>query len=267
MGKVDPRSALSQSKRIVVKIGSRALMADRNRFESLAAQVMALRELGKEVLVVSSGAVAAGRERLGFVQRPTELARLQAAAAAGQSLLMRTYEDAFEARGVHIAQVLLTHGDLSETERSVNVQRTFDALFVLDVIPIVNENDAVAVEELTFGDNDRLATMVATLIGADLLVMLTDVQGVLDGEGNRVSVVNDVEEIEAFIKKPTDDIGLGGMSSKVEAAKQATIRGVPTVIGSAGQGDFLKRLVDGDDVGTLFVVNGNEGLVKEHWVP
>ena len=263
----EQRSQLHACKRVVIKVGSRALMAGADRFESIAAQATELTRAGKEVLIVSSGAVAAGRERLGFTQRPTELAELQAAAAAGQSLLMRTYEDAFEARGVHIAQVLLSHAGLRDEERSQNLRRTFDTLIGLGAVPIVNENDAVAVEELTFGDNDRLAAMVSVLVGAELLVMLSDVEGVLDDNAKRISIVRDSEDVAAFVKPATDDVGLGGMGSKIEAAHQASQRGIHTVIGPAADDTFFKKLLAGKDVGTLFLATDRAQTNSQHWIP
>ena len=259
------RQALAKSKRVIVKVGSRALMT--GRFEALAEQLTTIRDTGKQVLLVSSGAVAAGRDRLGFEQRPKGLAQLQAAAAAGQSILMRTYEDAFEARGVHIAQVLLTHGDLSEKGRADNVKRTLQALFDLDVVTIINENDAVAVEELTVGDNDRLAAMVAALVGADALIMLTDVDGVLDASGARVSVVSDLSQVQGFVQPSNDDVGLGGMGSKIEAASEAAERGIATVVANAATERVVEAVLRGDDIGTLFVPNGKTEAKDGHWIP
>lgn len=262
----ETRSALRDTKRIVVKIGSRALTADGGRFSRVAEQLATQVRAGRKVVLVSSGAVALGRERLGLQERPKKMALLQAAAATGQSLLMRAYEDAFKARGLHVAQVLLTHDVVSERDRYLNARGAIDELLKLGVVPVINENDTVSIDELRFGDNDQLAAMVCTLIGADLLVLLSDVEGVLDGEGARVSLVGDVTEIEHFIRPPQGDVGLGGMQSKIEAARRATLHGVPVAIGPAASADFLARLLEGEDVGTLLLPHGSPLPSRKHWI-
>ena len=193
------RAALRDSRRIVVKIGSRALCADGGRYAQVAEQLATQARAGRKVVLVSSGAVAVGRERLGLIERPKKVALLQAAAATGQSLLMRAYEDAFEARGVHVAQVLLTHDVVSDRDRYLHARGAIDQLLKLGVVPIINENDTVSIDELRFGDNDQLAAKVCTLMGADLLVMLSDVEGILDDEGQRISLVREVSDLEHFI--------------------------------------------------------------------
>lgn len=260
------RSALHDTKRIVVKIGSRALCADGGRFAQVAEQLASQVKAGRKVVLVSSGAVAVGRERLGLAERPRKVALLQAAAATGQSLLMRAYEDAFEARGIHVAQVLLTHDAVSDRERYLHARRAIDELLKLGVVPIINENDTVSIDELRFGDNDQLAAMVCTLIGADLLVLLSDVEGVLNDEGARISLVSEVGDIEHFIRPPEDDVGLGGMQSKVEAARRATLHGLPVAIGPAASADFLDRLLRGEDVGTLLLPHGSPLASRKHWI-
>jgi glutamate 5-kinase len=263
---LEVRRALRDAKRVVVKIGSRSLLAAPDRFARMAAQVAALRAEGRSVVVVSSGAIALGRERLGLDRRPKDMARLQAAAAAGQSRLVRAWEDAFEPHGVPVAQVLLTHADLGDRDRYLNARRALEALVELGAIPIINENDTVAVEEIKFGDNDQLAAMVATLVGADLLVLLTDVEGVLDHAGARLPLVRDVDDVLAFLRAPTDDVGLGGMASKVEAARRATLRGVPVAIADARDPELLGKLVAGEDVGTLFLPKGAKLASRKHWI-
>ena len=260
------RAALRDSRRIVVKIGSRALCADGGRYAQVAEQLATQARAGRKVVLVSSGAVAVGRERLGLSERPKKVALLQAAAATGQSLLMRAYEDAFEARGVHVAQVLLTHDVVSDRDRYLHARGAIDQLLKLGVVPIINENDTVSIDELRFGDNDQLAAMVCTLMGADLLVMLSDVEGILDDEEQRVSLVREVSDIERFIKPPVDDVGLGGMQSKVEAARRATLHGLPVAIGPAASADFLDKLVHGDDGGTLLLPHGSPLPSRKHWI-
>lgn len=262
----ETRGALRDCKRIVVKIGSRALCADGGRYGLVANQVASQVKAGRRVVLVSSGAVALGRERLGFTSRPKKVARLQAAAAAGQSLLMRAYEDAFEALGIHVAQVLLTHDAVSDRDRYLHARNAIDELLKLGIVPIINENDTVSIEELRFGDNDQLAAMVCTLVGADLLVLLSDVEGILDDKDQRISLVADVNDIEHFIKPPEDDLGLGGMQSKVEAARRATLHGLPVVVGPAASSDFLASLMNGDDVGTLLLPHGSPLPSRKHWI-
>ena len=262
----DTRTALSDCKRIVVKIGSRALCADGGRFEQVAKQVAAQVMAGRRLVLVSSGAVALGRERLGLTERPKKIALLQAAAATGQSLLMRAYEDAFAPLGIHVAQVLLTHDAVTDRDRYLHARQAIDELLKLGVVPIINENDTVSIDELRFGDNDQLAAMVCTLVGADLLILLSDVVGILDDKNERISLVHDVSEIDRFIRPPEGDVGLGGMQSKVEAARRATLHGLPVVIGPAGSSNFLDALMRGDDVGTLLLPHGSPLASRKHWI-
>ncbi len=215
---------------------------------------------------MSSGAIALGFTRLGLSERPKELALLQASAAAGQSLLMRAYETAFEPHGLHVAQVLLTHADLAERERYLNARAALDALLQLGAVPIINENDTVSVEEIKFGDNDQLAAMVATLVSADLLVLLTDVEGVLDAQGKRLALVRDPAEVDALIRPTTSELGTGGMASKVLAARAATRLGVPVAIADARDAEVLDRVLRGDDVGTLFLPQGAAIASRKHWI-
>jgi glutamate 5-kinase len=197
--------------------------------------------------------------------RPQQLPELQAAAAAGQAALMRRYEDAFEAHERSVAQILLTHGDLADRERWSNARAAIDALLELGAVPIVNENDTVAVEEIRFGDNDQLAAMASTLVGADLLVLLTDVDGVLD-EGERLATVRDEDALDHLFQDAADDVGRGGIASKVRSARRATHRGVPAVIGNAQEDAFLGRLMRGEDVGTLFLPAGVRLPSRKHWI-
>lgn len=260
------RAALKDAKRIVLKIGSRSLVGGGGRYAQLAQMLAAQRAEGRSVVLVTSGAVAVGRERLGFTERPKQVTKLQAAAAAGQSHLMRAYEEAFSAHGLVAAQVLLTHADLADRDRYLNARGALDELLTLGVIPVINENDTVSIDELKFGDNDQLAALVAALVGADLLVLLTDVEGLLDPRGTRASVVTDMAEAMSWVKPPTDDVGLGGMASKMESARRATLHGVPVVIGDARDVDLLAKVVAGEDVGTLFVPPHEQLSSKKHWI-
>lgn len=263
----NPRRALATAKRIVVKIGSRAIMGgDDGRFQMLADQAAALIRRGHSIVIVSSGAVGLGAKRLGIGGRPKSLPMVQAAAAVGQSRLMQAYEAAFAVHGIPVAQVLLTHAGIKDRERYLNVQRAMDALFELGVVPIINENDAVSTEELKFGDNDQLAAMVAPLVSADLLVLLTDVEGLLDADKARIPVVHDPEQVRQFIWQHSSNVSLGGMLSKVGAAERALRGGLPVVIGPASDPRVLERIMDGDDLGTLFLPAGIKLASRKHWI-
>ena len=263
----DPRKSLGDARRIVIKIGSRSVVGGANHaFVRLAAQVKALRDQDRSVVVVSSGAIALGMRRLGLDRRPSEIGRLQAAAAAGQSLLMQAYEQAFAAHSIEVGQVLLTHADLTDRDRFLNARAALEALLELSAVPVVNENDTVAVEEIRFGDNDQLAAMVTTLVSADLLIMLTHVEGLLDAQGKRVSVVADATEAIRLVQPKKSDEGSGGMSSKVEAARRATMRGVPVVIADASAAEVVTQILDGKDVGTLFLPHGSPMASRKHWI-
>src|SRR5580693_1100930 len=212
------RDTLKRARRVVVKIGSRTLAGDGAVYHRLAAAVAAAHKEGRAVVVVSSGAIALGMKKLGYRSRPKEMARLQAAAAAGQSLLMRAYEEAFGARKLAVAQVLLTHSDLADRARANNARAALGALLDAGAIPILNENDSVAVDEIRFGDNDQLAAMVAPLVDAELVVLLSDVEGLLDSEGRRISIVRDVtRDALPHVRQAKGAVGTGGMASKVEA--------------------------------------------------
>ena len=259
------RVAVARARRVVVKIGSRSLAGGGPIFASLANAIAAHKSAA--FLVVSSGAIALGMKKLGYRARPKEMAKLQASAAAGQSLLMRVYEEAFEVCGIPVAQVLLSHADLADRVRSNNARAALGALFEAGAVPILNENDSVAVDEIRFGDNDQLAAMVAPLVDADLMILLSDVDGLLDGDGKRIPVVNDVmTEALPHIRKSTSSVGTGGMSSKVEAARRATLAGANVVVADARLPDTLSRVLAGDDVGTLFVAAPERLSAKKFWI-
>jgi glutamate 5-kinase len=264
----DPRSAVARAKRVVVKIGSRTLAGGAGGagvYDRLAEAVA--EHGGKSFVVVSSGAIALGMKKLGYKSRPKEMARLQAAAAAGQSLLMRAYEEAFGARGLAVAQVLLTHSDLADRTRGKNARAALGALLDAGAVPILNENDSVAVEEIRFGDNDQLAAMVAPLVDADLVVLLSDVEGLLDGGGKRVPLVADVgRDALPHVRKSDAGVGTGGMASKVEAARRATLGGANVVVADARSADALASVLRGEDVGTLFVAARQRLSAKKYWI-
>ena len=266
----NPRAALGAAKRIVVKIGTRAIKGGERpgegRFQQLADQIAELLTADHAVVLVSSGAVALGCERLGLTARPRAVAQLQAAAAVGQSRMIQAYERAFEKHNIPVAQVLLTHAGLADRQRYLNARRAIDALLELGAVPVINENDTVSTEEIEFGDNDQLAAMVASLVGADLLILLTDVEGLLDESSRRVSVVEDLEAAEALIRDSSDSLSLGGMGSKLGAARRALQRGLPVVIAPAADARVLNRIVAGEDVGSLLLPAGARMASRRYWI-
>ena len=262
----NPRAALADAGRVVVKIGSRSLITNGGRFETVATQIAGLWSRGIKTVLVSSGAIAVGFPRLGLTERPTSMADLQASAAAGQSRLMHAYEEAFAPHGLEVAQVLLTHSGLADRDRYLNARAALDALVGRGVVPIINENDVVSVEEIQFGDNDQLAAMVATLTGAEALVLLTDVEGLLDRDGKRVSLVSDVDAVKGLAKPHEEGVSTGGMPSKLEAARRASLRGVPVAIADARDATVLERLFNGEDVGTLVLPHGAPLASRKHWI-
>jgi glutamate 5-kinase len=263
---VDPREALKKARRIVVKIGSKTLAQDSTVFSRLAHDIRELHGLKRKVVLVSSGAIALGVAKLGLRTRPKEMAWLQAAAAAGQSVLMGRYEEAFQKVGIPVAQVLLTHADLADRARGNNARGALGALLEAGALPIINENDTVAVEEIRFGDNDQLASMVVPLVDGDLLLLLSDVEGLLNA-GRRVPIVNDVDdEALPLVGKSTSGVGTGGMGSKLEAARKATRAGAHVVIADAREPGVLGAITRGEDKGTLFVPQGKRLSARHHWI-
>ncbi len=263
------RTALTAAKRIVVKIGSRLIAeSPAGRPASIADQVVALQHSGHEVIIVSSGAIALGLRRLRLAARPTDLPGLQAAAAVGQSRLMQAWEHAFSAHDRAIGQVLLTHDDLGDRRRFLSARLTLRALLDQRVVPIINENDTVATDEIKFGDNDQLAALVCNLVSADLLIILTDVEGVRDASGVRMPVVMDIEREAAPVAggSSKDGVGSGGMASKVASARIVTRTGVPAVVAPGREPRVLIDVCAGRDVGTLFVPGDGVLSSRKHWI-
>jgi glutamate 5-kinase len=261
------REALTKARRVVIKIGSRTLSSERAIYDRLATGVADAHAAKRSVVIVSSGAIALGVQKLGLPARPKEMALLQASAAAGQSVLMRLYEEAFARRGLAVAQVLLTHADLADRTRANNAREALAALLDAKVVPIINENDTVAVDEIRFGDNDMLASMVTPLVSADLLILLSDVAGLLDANGERVRVVRNVmREARPLVTVSTSTVGTGGMASKVEAARRAMLAGASVVVGDAREADSISAILSGGDVGTLFVPHPQRIQARKHWI-
>ena len=270
------RDLLKSATRIVVKLGTGVLtdsqkLIDPAQLEQLVAQVAALRRAGKEVVLVTSGAVGAGMGALGYQTRPTELAEKQACAAVGQSRLMAVYDQLFSAHGLVVAQVLLTHEDLEHHERHLNARSTLVTLLQHGVVPIINENDAVSFTEIKFGDNDKLSALVASLLPADLLVILTTVDGVIENFGKEdASVISTIEQIDASIEGmaggTTSVTAVGGMKSKIDAAKIVVRSGIPLVIASGQKKDGLAQIIGGADEGTLFVAQSTRMQGRKRWI-
>lgn len=260
------RPEVAAARRIVVKIGSKTLAGDPRVYDRIGAAFAKARAQKKTLLLVSSGAIALGTKKLGYKTRPKEMAKLQAAAAAGQSLLMRAYEESFGAHGLSVAQVLLTHADLADRTRAVNARAALGALLDAGCVPVLNENDSVSVEEIKFGDNDQLAAMVAPLVDADLILLLSDVEGLLDASGARVPVVARAEDAKKHVRSGTSDVGTGGMASKVEAARRATLAGAHVVVADARAESTLDRVLAGEDVGTLFTADPDRLSARRHWI-
>jgi glutamate 5-kinase len=263
-----PRDQLRQARRVVVKIGSR-LLADSpaGRPAAIADQIAVLRQRDVEVVVVSSGAIALGVRRLRLPGRPHELPALQAAAAVGQSQLMQHWEHAFSVHDLAIGQVLLTHDDLGDRRRFLSARLTLRALLDHRVVPIINENDTVATEEIKFGDNDQLAALVCNLISADALIILTDVEGVRDAAGVRMPIVHDIDREAAPVAGgSTSGVGLGGMASKVSSARIVTRTGIPAIVAPGREPDILPRVLGGSDLGTLFVPGTDVLSARKHWI-
>ena len=263
-------------RRLVVKLGTGVLtdskkQLDLAQMEQLAVQIAAQRHAGREVLVVSSGAVGAGMGVLGYAKRPSVLAQLQACAAVGQVRLMATYEKLFSQLGFPVAQVLLTHDDLQNHERHLNARNTLLRLLRDGVIPIINENDVVSFTELKFGDNDKLSALVACLLPADLLAILTTVDGLIAnlGESNE-RIVPVVERIDATVEKlaggTLSSTAVGGMIAKIQAAKIATRAGIPLAIAPGRKADVLARLLNGEAEGTWFAPQSGKLPGRKRWI-
>ena len=268
------RSDMAAAARIVVKVGSSSLTSVAGGISEVALRqlvdVLAQRRLaGTEIILVSSGAISAGLLPLGLSRRPKDLATQQAAASVGQGLLMAHYNRAFIAHGVTASQVLLTAEDLSRRHQYVNAHRALERLLHLGVVPIVNENDTVATHEIRFGDNDRLAALVAHLVKADALVLLSDVDSLYDGPpsagATRISHVDSPEDLEGIVigSAGKAGVGTGGMATKVQAALIAAETGIPALVTSTSQAGAA---LAGEDVGTWFGINGNKRPVRMLWL-
>ena len=269
---------LAHAKRLVIKVGS-ALVTnngtglDLNAINEWARQIAQLRQSGKEVLLVSSGAIACGMQRLGWTRRPKAVNELQACAAVGQMGLVQVYETAFVRHGLATAQVLLTHEDLADRKRYLNARTTLTTLLALGAVPIINENDTVITDEIKFGDNDTLGALVANLVDADCLIILTDQQGLYTADPRKDPAATLVSEgragdpaLEAMAGSAGTGIGTGGMLTKIIAAKRAATSGAHTAIASGREKDVMLRLARGEAVGTLLVSDTVTLSARKQWL-
>ncbi len=272
------KTRLATAQRLVVKVGS-ALVTNNGAGLDLAAiddwarQISVLRQQGKQVVLVSSGAIACGMQRLGWSKRPKSVHELQAAAAVGQMGLVQVYEGAFARYGLHTAQILLTHDDLADRKRYLNARSTLTTLLELGVVPIINENDTVVTDEIKFGDNDTLGALVANLIEADALIILTDQTGLFTADPRKdpnATLISEAaagdESLEAMAGGAGTRIGTGGMITKVIAAKRAARSGAHTAIASGREIDPIIRLANGDAVGTLLVSQTQPLAARKQWL-
>jgi glutamate 5-kinase len=272
------KSLLANARTIVVKVGSSLVTnegrgLDQTAIAAWADQIARLRHHGRKVVLVSSGAVAEGMQRLGWSKRPTAVNELQAAAAVGQMGLVQMYESCFAGHKLHTAQVLLTHDDLADRKRYLNARSTLRTLLDLNVIPIINENDTVVTDEIRFGDNDTLGSLVANLIEADTLVILTDQQGLYSADPRREASATLIRqamagdaELEKMAGGAGSSVGTGGMLTKVLAAKRAARSGAHTIIASGREQDVLVRLIEGEVIGSHLRAPEMKTAARKQWL-
>jgi glutamate 5-kinase len=272
------KEMLKKVRRIVVKVGSSILASSdaglhRTVFSHLTKEISTLKHQGYEVILVSSGAIAAGMEKLGFQTRPQTITQKQAAAAVGQSRLMSVYESYFSRHQQGVAQILLTHEDLSHRKRFINARNTLLALLQLGIIPIINENDTVAVDEIKVGDNDNLSALITNLIEADLLVILTDIDGLCDADprfnpgAKCLPLIVDVDTgMEGIIGGTAGRWCVGGMVTKVEAARKTARFGIPTIIARGTKEGILEQVLSGKEVGTLILPKARGLSSRKGWI-
>ncbi len=278
MAKSSHRDLLKKAHRIVIKIGSRVLTTSRGTpntkiFTRLAADIMHLRSSGRQVILVSSGAIAQGRKKLNLGDRKLTMPQKQAAAAAGQVALMDAYARAFKKYSQPVAQILLTHDDFQNRQRYLHSRNTLNQLLELGALPIINENDTVSVDEIMFGDNDNLSALVAGLVEADLLLMLTDIDGLCesdpadDPQAKVMPLVRDCDkEVYACAGPSHSAVGIGGMITKINAARSVASMGIPTFIGNGKVESLIPRVFEGKILGTLFLPTSKKLRGRKYWI-
>ena len=263
-------------KKIILKIGSSSLFSGgefaEDRIYTLAKEIKNLRDLGAEVCLITSGAIAIGMTKMGLSKKPTEISKKQALAAIGQMYLMEKYEQIFDKVGVKPSQILLSHDDFGNLNRMKNLNNTLNALFSYGVLPIINENDALAVEEIKVGDNDTLAAMIALNVSADLLVIISDVNGLYDknpttnSDAKLIPIVKEINKsISSLAKEPTSKVGTGGMITKIRAAEICTSSKISMMIVGNGKIPELSKVISGENLGTLFLPSGKVAR-KKNWL-
>jgi len=263
-------------KLIVIKVGSSSLTdksgkLDMKNLKRIAEEISKLKEEGKKVILVSSGAIVTGAEKLGLVGKIKTIPQKQAAAAVGQSILMRDYEKVFAEHKINIGQVLLTRDAIADRERYINARNTFNELLELGTIPIVNENDTVSIDEIKVGDNDNLSALVASLVGADILIMLTDVDGFyMESESGEPFLVQEIKEITPEIKNaaghPSTQLGTGGMKTKIQAAETANDAGIPVKIIHGRKKGLIEQALKEEKVGTTFIPKISKPESRKRWL-
>jgi glutamate 5-kinase len=271
------KDLLNQVKRIVIKVGSGVLTSASGLnmavIDDLTTEICALKEKGFEVLLVSSGAIASGLKKIGMAKRPQSVSQQQAMAAVGQSSLIMAYEDAFERHGHKVAQILLTRDDLTHRRRYLNARNTLFTLLSWNIVPIINENDTVVVDEIKFGDNDNLSAMVTNLTESQLLINLTDIDGLFDKDPRNhddAKLIDVVEKADRKIMRYASSIpgflGTGGMASKIKAARKVALRGVPAIIANGLKPGILDLIFSGKEEGTLFLPGETTLCSRKHWI-
>ena len=278
MGEQERRNIIAKVKTAVVKIGSSVLthddgFLDESVFNEIAGQVFKLRQRGIKTIIVSSGAIASGMKRLGLLSKPKEVDLKQAISACGQTELIRKYEEAFSEFGLNVAQILLTRDGFSDRKRFLNSRKTIRRLLQMEIIPVINENDTVAFEEIMFGDNDNLAALVISLTEADLLVLLSDVEGFFDKDPSKdenAKLLSTIAEIDSRIESFAGDTfgrtTSGGMRTKIQAARSAAAFGVPTIIANGKRKDVLLSIFRGMDYGTVILPTKERLKGRKHWI-
>lgn len=272
------KKVLEKARRIVVKVGSSILASVEKGlhyevFSHLTKEISELKRQGYEIVLVSSGAIAAGMEKLGYKTRPQSITQKQATAAVGQSRLIHIYENYFSRYQQMVAQVLLTHDDLSHRRRFLNARNTLLALLELGIIPIINENDTVVVDEIKVGDNDNLSALITNLIEADLLIILTDIEGICERDPRShpdakcISLIEDIDaDMEGVMGETKSQMSVGGMASKIQAARKASRFGISTVVACGTKKEVLRQILKGKEVGTLILPKMKTLSSRKHWI-
>ncbi|NLA74587.1 MAG: glutamate 5-kinase [Deltaproteobacteria bacterium] len=274
---INRKKLFKNIRRIVIKAGSGILTGKDGLnnvvINSLTSDICNLRSKGFEVILVSSGAIAAGMKKMGYEKRPDGISEKQAMAAIGQGRLMMAYEKAFGCHGVTVAQILITRDDLNNRRRYLNARNTVLTLLSWGVVPIINENDTVVIDEIKFGDNDNLSAMVANMTGSNLLTLLTDIDGLYDDDprsNNNARLIPLIKKIAGshlqYANSVPGALGTGGMASKITAARKATLKGIPVIIANGYTKNIIRKVMKGEEVGTLFLPQTKTICGRKHWI-